>query len=119
VVSPRAAGARVTVNNESIGAGNNHETMAGVHSSFAVLFSHLFSGGARNSVRGHKRNLNKGTASNGHGLSEIGIALASRILEWTSSPCLSAANDTARIAAAYHEALSVRSAPPRSSPTFC
>jgi hypothetical protein len=60
VVSPRAAGARVTVNNESIGAGNNHETMAGVHSSFAALFSPLFSRGGRNSERGHKRDPNKG-----------------------------------------------------------
>jgi hypothetical protein len=29
-----------------MGAGNNHETMARVHGSFAVLFSRLFSGEA-------------------------------------------------------------------------
>jgi hypothetical protein len=34
--------------------------MAGVHSSFAALFSPLFSRGARNSERGHKRDPKKG-----------------------------------------------------------
>jgi hypothetical protein len=48
------------------------------------------------SQAGHEKGLSNGTASNrdllsdGHFLSEIGFALASRILDWTSSAHLSA-----------------------------
>jgi hypothetical protein len=88
VVNPKTSSATAV-------EGNIHETIASVHDSFAVLFSRLFSRHASNPERSHEKGLSNGTASNRdllpdrNFLSEIGSALASRILDWTSGACLS------------------------------
>ena len=76
--------------------GNTRETIARFHGSFAVLFSRLFIRHASNPERATKKGLSNGTASNrdllsdGHFLSEISSALASRILDGTTGAHLSA-----------------------------
>jgi hypothetical protein len=69
---------------------NLRETIAEIHRSFALLFSRLFSWHPSNPSGSHKMGQANGTVSNRDFLSEIGFALAARILDWTGSTCLSA-----------------------------
>jgi hypothetical protein len=84
--------------------GNIRETIAGLHESFAVLFSLLFSRRASNPERSRQKGVSNGTVSNrdllsnGNFLSEISSALASGILDRTGGPYLSAWSHAARVA---------------------
>jgi hypothetical protein len=62
-------------------AGNIHETIALVHYSFALLFFPPFRRRASNLERSDKKSLSNGTVSNRDFLSEVGFALAARILD--------------------------------------
>jgi hypothetical protein len=69
------------------------------HGSFALLFSPLFSRHTSNPSGATKNGLSNGTVSNRDFLSEVGLALAARILDWTAGAHLSAKSETVRIAA--------------------
>jgi hypothetical protein len=101
--------------------GNTRETILPLHSSFAVLFSLLFSRQASNPERSHEKGSGNGTVSNrdllsnGNFLSEISSTLAPRILDWTDGPYLSAKNRAARVAPPSWEQLRVLANPKRGS----
>src|ERR1700738_2892607 len=87
--------------------GNTRETIARFHGSFALLFFPLFGRHASNPERSRQKGASNGTVSNrdllwdGSLLSEVGSALASRVLDRTSRARVSAQAGATGIAALF------------------